>query len=86
MTQVRLSRLETILKALWQCGGVGGCSRLEIAQMLGLKKTPYLTGLLNQVVQDGWATAEIDLSVWPHRIVYKPAPKLDDWYEKQGAA
>lgn len=77
MTQVRQGRLETILKAIWECQG---CTRKEIAEALGLKKTPHIINLLNQVVADGWALQETDLTTWPHRIRYYPSETMKQWY------
>lgn len=86
MTDARKARLEQMLSVLWECGREGGCSRLDIGLMVGLKKTPHLTGLINQLVADGWIVERMDTSSWPHRMRYTPSDRLIEWHAKTSAA
>lgn len=80
MTDRRKLRLGQLLDALWNCSGEGGCTRKMIAELLGLKKTPYLIQLINQAVADGWISEEIDTLSWPHRMIYRPTEQLAKWH------
>jgi hypothetical protein len=57
-----------------------------IADLLGMTKSPHLIGLINQAVADGWISQEIDMSSWPHRMIYKPTEQLAKWHSERGAA
>lgn len=86
MTDRRKLRLEQMLGALWDCSGAEGCTRRRIAELLGLKKTPYLIELINQLVRDGWISEEIDTASWPHRMIYRPSEKYVQWHKEHTAA
>lgn len=86
MTAVREARLTQMLGLLWNCGVGEGCTRNEIAEMLGLKKTPHLVGLIRQLVADGWIVEDVDTKSWPYRMRYKPSDKLAQWHADNPAA
>lgn len=86
MTDARKARLEQMLGLLWNCGAGEGCTRTEIAEMLGLKKTPHLVSLIRQLVNDGWIVEQQDTRSWPHRWRYTPSDKLAEWHAENPAA
>ena len=69
MTDERASRLDTIIAAL-DGAGATGLTRSEIATVLGLKKSPYLLGLIQRVVDDNHAVCEFFENCYPPRFVY----------------
>ena len=85
MTDARRLRLEQMLSVLWTCNREGGCTRADIAQMIGLKKTPHLIGLLQQLVKDGWIVETVDTLSWPHRMRYTPSERLIEWHKDSAA-
>ena len=64
MTQARADRLNSILAFIRE-GGLGGVTLSEIARELGIKRSPYLVGLVDQVVGEGYAFHLTDDGVWP---------------------
>jgi len=41
----------------------GGATRKEVAEKFGLKKSPHLTGILNDLIHDNWLYVEYE----PHK-------------------
>lgn len=64
MSELKANRLNSIVQCIAQ-GGAAGVTRRQIAACLGLKVTPYLTGLIQTVMDAGYASAQMDYSVYP---------------------
>lgn len=79
MTDERATKLDAIVTALIGAG-VAGLTRSEIAKVLGIKKSPYLLQLIEQVENDGHAVKEFFEHCYPPRFVYyyKPQVKQHD--------
>lgn len=59
MSTYRANMLNEIVRCL-ELAGRAGMTRLEIASCLGVKRTPHLVGMINQVVEHGWASQAWD--------------------------
>lgn len=71
MTPRKADRLNTMLQCLDRAGAAG-LNRREFAACLGLKVTPYLTALLETLIEHGYATKAIDQAVYPPAWRYFP--------------
>lgn len=72
MSEDKANKLNKIIEVVWASGGVG-LTRREIGQALGLKKSPHLTALINEVVAGGYIVGEVDIRKLPARLrYYKP--------------
>lgn len=82
----RKDRFDQVLIQLWECGRVGGCSRREIAERLGLAYSPHLINMIEELVTAGW----VDRSFNPDRpsagYRYMPSARLEKWHAERGAA
>lgn len=53
-----------------------GASRKDVAEKFGLKKSPHLTGILNDLVHDGWlAVSETELPNGTNKFIYTAIPE-----------
>lgn len=76
MTKRKAEVLNEITDYIHSSNGVG---RLEIAKAVGLKKTPYLYTLLDEIVKAGWAREVWDTSLERPAFIYYPArPVVDE--------
>lgn len=72
MSEDKANKLNSIIEYVWASGGAG-VTRKEIAVHLGLKKTPHLTALINEVMAGGYIVSEVDIKKLPARLrYYKP--------------
>jgi DNA-binding IclR family transcriptional regulator len=71
MTPRKADRLNTMLECLDRAGA-SGLNRREFAQCLGLKVTPYLSQLLETLIQHGYAQKSLDNTVYPPAWRYYP--------------
>ena len=69
MTEPRVSKLNLIVEALERADHTG-LTRKDIAAVLGIKKSPYLIELIQQILDSGWATAEMKLNSYPPKWKY----------------
>lgn len=70
-----MAQCDKMLEALRQSGGVG-LTRAQFAELLGIKKGPHLTGLINELVTRNLALVETQ--IFPKGFtgyVYKPTEK-----------
>lgn len=74
MTRRKAEMLNLITDFIHTHNGVG---RLEIANHVGLKKTPYLYGLIDTVVSTGWARAQWDTTLERPAFRYYPARPVE---------
>lgn len=82
----RHDRFNQVLEQLWECGRVGGCSRSDIAARLGLKVSPHLIDLVEDLVKQGWVDRTINLDRPSAGYRYFPSEKLEKWHAERGAA
>ena len=69
MTVERADKLNLIVAALHGAGATG-LTRSEIAAALGLKKSPYLLQLIQQVLDKGYAVGFMYQNCYPPRFIY----------------
>lgn len=79
----RAERFHQILNELWECGRVGGCSRTDIAGRLGLKMSPHLIDLVEDLVTQGWVTKTFNPDRPSAGYRYFPSDRLEKWHEER---
>lgn len=72
MTEQRVNRLNDIVHVVIGARYEGGVTRREIADRVGLKKSPYLNGLIQMCIDEGLIWQNEVITSWPHRFVYFP--------------
>ena len=82
----RTERFDQVLMQLWECGRVGGCSRREIAERLGLAYSPHLISMIEELVTLGWVERSFNPDRPSAGYRYMPSSKLEKWHAERGAA
>lgn len=69
MSERVLGKIKAIDECLRRVGQTGA-TRKEIAECLGLKVTPYLKGMIQELLNRGFARAEWETEAYPPRWRY----------------
>lgn len=69
MSEYRITQFNAILDLVAALNGAGA-TRKQIAEALGLKKSPNVLALIKRLVDENYLREVADTSVYPHRFRY----------------
>lgn len=74
MTDYRVKQFNAILELCAALAGEGA-TRKQIAEALGLKKSPNVITLVKYLVSENYLVEQIDQTQYPHRFKYRVADR-----------
>ena len=76
MAKLRQDRLQDVCEVVYSSDGVG-VTRGDVARALGLKLSPYIIDLLDELVASGYVIKEWNAAFYPAGYRYYPVPEKE---------